>query len=75
MTLDEQIEKQRAKVEEGKKKLAALENRKKNEEIKRMETIMNNYQCSSDKELEEALKEWAQKRLKENGRDETITIG
>ena len=73
MTLDEQIEKQRAKLEEGKKKLAALESKKKNEEIKKMELILSNYQCSSDKELEEALKDWAQKKLKENSKDENET--
>lgn len=70
MTIDEQIAKQKTKVEEAKKKLEALEHKKKNEEIKKMENLMNQYQCSSDIELEEALKEWADKKLKENGKDE-----
>lgn len=67
--LQEQIEKQKAKLETEKAKMNKLESQLKAEQLKQTTAIMDEFDCHTAEELKEALLEWREKKITEKKGD------
>ncbi|MCM1233918.1 MAG: hypothetical protein NC489_27750 [Ruminococcus flavefaciens] len=69
--LQEQIEKQKMKLETEKAKMNKLESKLKAEQLKQTTAIMEEFECHTAEELKEALLEWHEKKKAEKKESET----
>lgn len=61
--LKEQVDKQKEKVEREKAKLSQLETQLQSEYSKQDKLLKERYECITEEQLEEALKEWHMKHI------------